>query len=34
MTIPATIVSTLLGAVNGYVLSKWRFSGSETLFAS
>ena len=33
MTIPATIVSTLLGAVNGYVLSKWRFSGSETLFA-
>jgi len=33
MTIPATIVSTLLGAVNGYVLSKWRFPGSETLFA-
>jgi glucose/mannose transport system permease protein len=32
MTIPATIVSTLLGAVNGYVLSKWRFPGSETLF--
>ena len=33
MTIPATIISTLLGAVNGYVLSKWRFRGSETLFA-
>ena len=33
MTIPATIVSTLLGAINGYVLSKWRFPGSETLFA-
>jgi glucose/mannose transport system permease protein len=33
MTIPATVISTLLGAVNGYVLSKWRFSGSETLFA-
>ena len=32
MTIPATIVSTLLGALNGYVLSKWRFPGSETLF--
>ena len=32
MTIPATIVSTLLGAINGYVLSKWRFPGSETLF--
>ena len=27
MTIPATIVSTLLGAINGYVLSKWRFPG-------
>ncbi len=33
MTIPATIVSTLIGAVNGYVLSKWRFPGSQTLFA-
>ena len=32
MTIPATIVSTLLGAINGYVLSKWRFGGSEFLF--
>ena len=32
MTIPATILSTLLGAMNGYVLSKWRFPGSETLF--
>jgi glucose/mannose transport system permease protein len=32
MTIPATIVSTLLGAINGYVLSKWRFPGSEILF--
>jgi glucose/mannose transport system permease protein len=33
MTIPATIISTILGAINGYVLSKWRFPGSETLFA-
>jgi glucose/mannose transport system permease protein len=33
MAVPATIVSTLLGAINGYVLSKWRFPGSETLFA-
>ncbi len=32
MTIPATIASTLLGALNGYVLSKWRFPGSEALF--
>jgi glucose/mannose transport system permease protein len=33
MTIPATIFSTLLGAINGYVLSKWRFPGSEFIFA-
>lgn len=32
MTVPATILSTLLGAMNGYVLSKWRFRGSEILF--
>ncbi len=32
MTIPATILSTLFGAINGYVLSKWRFRGSEFLF--
>ena len=32
MTIPATIISTLLGALNGYMLSKWRFTGSEVIF--
>jgi glucose/mannose transport system permease protein len=32
MTIPATIVSTAIGLVNGYILSKWRFRGSELLF--
>jgi glucose/mannose transport system permease protein len=32
MTIPATIVSTLLGLMNGYILSKWRFRGSEIIF--
>ena len=32
MTIPATIISTAIGAINGYVLSAWRFKGSETLF--
>jgi glucose/mannose transport system permease protein len=32
LTIPATIISTLLGAMNGYILSKWRFRGSEFLF--
>ena len=33
MVVPAVLVSTLLGSLNGYVLSKWRFRGSETLFA-
>jgi glucose/mannose transport system permease protein len=33
IAIPATILSTLIGAVNGYVLSLWRFRGAATLFA-
>jgi glucose/mannose transport system permease protein len=33
MVIPAVLVSSALGAVNGYVLSKWRFRGSELMFA-
>jgi glucose/mannose transport system permease protein len=33
MVIPAVLVSSAIGAVNGYVLSKWKFRGSETLFA-
>ena len=33
MVVPAVLVSTLIGAVNGYVLSKWRFRGSEFMFA-
>jgi glucose/mannose transport system permease protein len=33
MVLPAVLVSTAIGSVNGYVLSKWRFRGSETLFA-
>jgi len=32
MTIPATIISTALGAINGYILSKWKFKGSDILF--
>jgi glucose/mannose transport system permease protein len=32
MTVPATLISTLLGAINGYILSKWRFRGSDTIF--
>jgi glucose/mannose transport system permease protein len=32
MVVPATVISTAIGSLNGYVLSKWRFPGSETLF--
>lgn len=32
VVVPATIISCLLGSMNGYVLSKWKFRGSETLF--
>ena len=34
MTVPATIISTLLGALNGYILSKWRFPGHNAIFAA
>ena len=33
MVVPAVILSTMIGSLNGYVLSKWKFKGSETLFA-
>ena len=32
LTITATIGSTVLGSLNGYVFSKWRFKGSEVVF--
>ncbi|MES2905947.1 MAG: carbohydrate ABC transporter permease [Pseudomonadota bacterium] len=32
MTIPAVIISTFMGALNGYVFTFWRFRGSELLF--
>ena len=32
MVIPATIISTLLGAINGYSLSLWRFRGDTFVF--
>jgi glucose/mannose transport system permease protein len=34
MTIPATIISAILGAVNGYVFSKCKFKGSNLLFVA
>ncbi len=32
MALPAVLISTAWGAVNGYVLSLWKFKGSELLF--
>ncbi|TFG93182.1 MAG: carbohydrate ABC transporter permease [Syntrophobacterales bacterium] len=32
ITIPAMIVSVFLGAINGYILTKWKFKGSNLVF--
>jgi glucose/mannose transport system permease protein len=32
LVIPATILSAVLGSLNGYILSKWRFPGSNIIF--
>jgi len=32
MVVPAVAISTILGALNGYVLTKWRFRGDTLLF--
>ena len=32
MVVPAVFLSTLLGALNGYVLAKWRFRGDGAVF--
>ncbi|MEJ2631063.1 MAG: carbohydrate ABC transporter permease [Acidihalobacter sp.] len=33
LVIPAVLISTAFGAVNGYVLTKWRFRGSDLFFS-
>ncbi len=33
IVIPAVLISTFVGALNGYALTKWRFKGSELFFA-
>lgn len=33
MVIPAVAISTVLGALNGYVLTKWTFKGADLVFA-
>jgi glucose/mannose transport system permease protein len=30
--VPAVLISTLIGAFNGYVLTMWRFKGSDAIF--
>ncbi len=32
MVIPATILSSIIGAMNGYLFAKWKFRGSDVLF--
>ena len=32
MVVPAVVISTFLGALNGYVLTKWRFRGDNLIF--
>ena len=33
IAIPAVIISTLIGAINGYVIAQWRFKGANIMFA-
>ncbi|MBI2719731.1 MAG: carbohydrate ABC transporter permease [Rhizobiales bacterium] len=33
MVVPAVAISTLLGAINGYALTKWPFRGANTIFS-
>ena len=33
MVIPEALLSSLLGSFNGYLLSKWKFRGSNTIFS-
>ena len=32
VVIPAAIISSILGSLNGYVLAKWKFRGADTIF--
>lgn len=34
IVLPAVAISTLLGALNGYVISHWKFKGSDLFFAA
>ncbi len=32
MALPATLLSTMLGSINGYILSKWKFKYADVVF--
>ena len=32
LVIPATLISTVIGSLNGFVLSRWRFPGADLVF--
>jgi len=32
ITVPAALISSMIGSINGYIFAKWRFRGSDTLF--
>jgi len=32
ITVPAALISALIGSINGYIFAKWRFPGSDTIF--
>jgi glucose/mannose transport system permease protein len=34
IAVPAVLVSTMIGSINGYVLAHWRFRGSEIVFTA
>jgi glucose/mannose transport system permease protein len=34
LSLTATILSAILGSLNGYILSKWKFHGSDALFTA
>jgi glucose/mannose transport system permease protein len=32
ITVPAALISSFIGSMNGYIFAKWRFRGADTLF--
>jgi glucose/mannose transport system permease protein len=32
MVLPATLISSLIGSLNGYILAKWKFRGADLIF--